>query len=149
MKCMKMYLFFLPYIVLHRRHTGQYIKTPGELLRHKFSQWPVFPHPALLLLLLGLLLLEAAHARVAGGAGKTGEAFWGVLAVDLQLWIPKRKQKSWTRRQKYMTVKILLYIIKRSLYLWVWHLDYWGPPEWFPGLQYFWPSECQWCPSIQ
>ena len=46
---------------------------------------PSCPHPALLLLLLGLLLLQAAHAGVAGDAVQTGDALRRVLTPDLQL----------------------------------------------------------------
>lgn len=55
---------------------------------------PVFPHPALLFLLLCLLLFETAHTGVACGAGETGDAFWGVLAINQQLWIIEEKQHS-------------------------------------------------------
>lgn len=44
----------------------------------------VCTYPALLLLLLGLLLLQAPHARVAGGAGEAGYALGGVLAINQQ-----------------------------------------------------------------
>lgn len=43
-------------------------------------------HPALFLLLLGLLLFKTAHTWMAGGAGEAGDALWGILAIDQQLW---------------------------------------------------------------
>lgn len=46
-------------------------------------------YPALLFLLLGLLLLETSHTGVACIAGETGDALWGVLPIDQQLWTAK------------------------------------------------------------
>lgn len=50
-------------------------------------------HPALLLLLLGISILAAANAGVAGDAVEAGDAVRGVLPLDAQLWGPPDKQE--------------------------------------------------------
>ena len=47
-----------------------------------------FTHPALLLLLLGVGLLAAADAGVAGDAVEARDAVGGVLPLDPELWGP-------------------------------------------------------------
>lgn len=51
----------------------------------------LFPHPALLFLLLGLLLLETSHARMACSACETRDALWWVLSIYQQLWVTAGK----------------------------------------------------------
>lgn len=50
-------------------------------------------HPALLLLLLGVSVLAAANAGVAGDAVEAGDAVRGVLPLDAQLWGPPEKEE--------------------------------------------------------
>lgn len=60
-------------------------------------QRPCPTHPALLLLLLGVCVLAAADAGVAGDAVEAGDAVGGVLPLDAQLWGRREKPGSGER----------------------------------------------------